>query len=355
MKRIAILGAGGFVGSRIVEMSVLRREFDVVPIIRSPKSACRLARLGQIWQFAGAGDAQKLGPLMAGCDAVVNVTVGDYEAISETTEAFWRACAAAKVPRFIHISTGSVFGRVEDPNTSDDSPLVQNHWMPYVRAKVAAEEVLKRHFADGRVGCTILRPYLIWGVRSPWVEGPAADMMAGKAFLIGGGKGVCNLINVDNLIQEILALVDHEPVSGCFNVSDDESTSWAAYYAALAQEIGIDFKTINQLSAGPYRPTLAGRITDFKQSGAWQWLKTKLSRPARLKLRAMQTSFQPTSGPEPAPQPVVTRGGWENQNVVHKLSNAKFRRTFGRKNELTFVEAMTRVGDWLRASGFGRC
>ena len=342
----------------MVELSQLEKSFEVVPIIRSAKGAARLARLGKIWKFGDAGKPEQLVPLIKGCDAVVNLTIGDFGGMAATAEAVWQACATAGVPKLVHMSTAEVFGRVETPGTSDDSAPLEKHWMPYAMAKVAAESQLRNHFKDERIGCVILRPGLIWGVRSPWVEGPAQDLAAGKAFLINGGKGVCNLIYVDNLIRQILAVVNHPKlVSGCFNVSDDESTNWHDYYLALTKELGIPFAEIHQLPAGPYRPDGAARFADFKQTAPMQWLKHRLDRPAKQKLKVWVAKFQAqpsVSGPVPAPLPAVTRGGWHQQNVIHKRSNNKFRQIFGRTNELSFAEAMSRSGEWLRAGGFGR-
>ena len=354
MKRIAIIGAGGFVGSRIVEMSRFSGEFEVVPIVRSPKGAARLARFGPIWQFGDARYPERLTPLIKGCDAVVNVTVGEFGAMSETTTAIRQACVNAGVPRFIHTSSAEVFGRVEDPAINDDA-WPSKHWMPYACAKIAAEAALRAHFSDPKVGCVILRPGLIWGVRSPWVEGPATEILAGKAFLLGGGKAACNLINVDNLIRQILGVVDHAPVSGCFNVSDDESLDWHTYYAALTKAMGVDFKTIHQLPGGPYRPSMAGRFADFKQSALAQQIKTRLSRPTKLKLARLVGKFLSpvtVTGVEQPSQPTVTRATWHLQNTVRKLPNAKYRQTFGRKNELDFAAGMAATAVWLQASGF---
>jgi nucleoside-diphosphate-sugar epimerase len=357
MKRIAVLGAGGFVGSRIVELSILKKEFEVVPIIRTPKSAARIARFGPVWRFADGGKPDELKPLIAGCDAVVNVTIGEFGAMAGMAESVWQSCAQAGVPRLVHMSTAEVFGRVEDPATNDESLPLSKHWMPYALGKAQAEAQLKTHFNDPKVACVILRPGLIWGPRSPWIEGPATEMTKGVAFLIGGGTGPCNLIYVDNLIRQILSVVNRpEPVTGCFNVSDDESLTWHDYYAAIAKELHIDFSEIHQLPAKPFHPTMATRFAEFKQTAPACWLKKRLSRPVKLKIKGVLNMFQtppPVTGIVENPAPEVTKGAWWLQNVVHKLSNAKFRKTFGRQGEVSFAEAMAASGEWMRFSGFG--
>ena len=57
--------------------------------------------------------------------------------------------------------------------------------------------------ADGRITIVVLRPGLIWGPRSPWVLGPASELVNGTAYLVGDGGGICNLIYVDNLVRRL--------------------------------------------------------------------------------------------------------------------------------------------------------
>jgi len=94
MKRIAVLGAGGFVGARFVEFATLTGAVEVVPVIRSFKGAARLARFGPCWRRADAGIVEELGPAIANCDAVVNLTLGDFGDLAGPAVAMFAACAA---------------------------------------------------------------------------------------------------------------------------------------------------------------------------------------------------------------------------------------------------------------------
>ena len=61
VKRIAILGAAGFAGTRFVEFATLTGAVEVVPIIRSFKSTARLARFGPCARRADAGMVEEFG------------------------------------------------------------------------------------------------------------------------------------------------------------------------------------------------------------------------------------------------------------------------------------------------------
>jgi 2-alkyl-3-oxoalkanoate reductase len=358
MKRIAVLGAGGFVGTRFIELAALSGTVQVVPVIRSFKGAARLARFGRIWQVADAGSVDQLRPVIGDCDAVVNLTVGDLGKMAGATDAVWQACAAARVPRLIHLSSAVVFGCAEQANLQDDSPPLANHWMGYARAKAAAEERLRPRLGDDRVACVILRPGLVWGPRSPWVEEPARELIAGNAFLLGAGKGICNLHYVDNLIYSILGVVQHPaPSSGFYNVSDDEVTRWCDYYSALAHELNVEYAEIHQFPGGEFQQTLLTRLEDFKETAMFRWLKRNLGKQTKQRLKRTMSLLRknaPVSGPTTPPEPVVTRSVWDLQNTRHKLPTEKFARTFGGLNRLSFSDAMARTGEWLRFAGFAR-
>lgn len=358
MKRIAVLGAGGFVGTRLVEFAALTGAAEVIPVIRSLKSAASLSRFGRNWVLANANSPGELGSAIANCDAVVNCTVGELNRLAATTTGIWESCAAMNVPRLVHISSAEVFGRAEEPDMHDDSPPVARHWMQYARAKAAAEQALRPRLGDKRLCCIVLRPGLVWGPRSPWVEKPASQLLASTAFLLGGGRGICNLLYVDNLIFSILGVVEsREAPSGFYNVADDELIRWCDYYAALARELKVDFSEIHQLPAGPFKQTLSSRLEALKDTTVLNRLKLRLGKPTKERLKKVLSLLKtpvPDSGPVPPPRPIVTRSDWHLQNTLNKLPTSKFTRAFGRLNRLSFEEAMSLTGEWLRFAGFAR-
>ena len=121
MKPIAIIGAGSFVGARLVERAELLGDMPIVPIVRSPRSQGRLARFGTPLVLGDAGDRASLVPLLKGCGMVVNLTLGDDRRILGDVQAMHAACQEAQVPLFVHMSSAEVFGRAQDPTLSDDS------------------------------------------------------------------------------------------------------------------------------------------------------------------------------------------------------------------------------------------
>lgn len=356
--RIAIIGAGGFVGARMVEYGILTGRYIPVPIIRAPKSAARLGRFGPIWHCADALNVEDLAASLQGCDAAVNLTVGDLSRMAELATTVWEACARSAVATLVHMSTAEVFGRVESEAIDDDSDPPPNHWMPYARAKIEAEQRLRPCFGKHDVACVVLRPGLIWGPQSPWVVNPLRAMLDGTAFLIGSGEGICNLIHVDNLIQRILAVVSHSsPTSGFYNVADKEVSTWKTYYHALAEQVGMPIASIHTLPEGPYRnrKTFRAHVANISRSLPARLLKRCLSPEVKQALTAALASLKPApafDGPLPRRLPQVQQADWHLQHVRRKLPTVKFGAAFGGCEDVPFEIAIQRVGAWARWAGF---
>lgn len=352
---VAILGAGGFVGARVLEMAVLGGRTDIVPVVRSFRSVARVANLGMSHRLCDASCPDSLERALAGCEAVVNLTTGDPADILRTTQSIYSAAVAAGARLLVHLSSAAVYGQVERPDLSDDAPPQLEHWMPYAREKGLTENWLRERMADGRLELVVLRPGLIWGPRSPWVLGPATELVHGTAYLVGGGGGICNLVYVDNLVRSIDAVVAHSAqVSGFYHVADDETPTWREYYAALATGLGVDPATVHTVSGDRYRAGLRGLLEEVKNLPPYQWLKERISLETRaaIKLRLKRALERDRQAQRSAnASPVVTRAMWDLQTTRYPLPTARFRATFGQQNLDSFASGLAASLAWLRFIG----
>jgi nucleoside-diphosphate-sugar epimerase len=352
---VAVLGAGGFVGARLLEMAALSGWTDVVPVVRAVRSVARNAHLGLPHRFADAGHRESLERALAGCDVAVNLTTGDPADILRTTATIHDACRAAGVRLLVHLSSAVVYGQVDRPDLPDDAPPQLDHWMLYARQKGLAENYLRARMADGRLTIVVLRPGLVWGPRSPWVLGPATELVRGTAWLVAGGHGVCNLVYVDNLIRGLDAVVTHPaPPAGFYHVADDETTTWRAYYAALAAGLGVDWAGgVHELPGDRFRPTLGDRLEVIQEWPAYKRLKSRLSDETRkaIKFQIARLLGRDGSAAAGLGGPVVTRELWHLQSTRHRLPTGKFRATFGYQNRTSFADAMATSVAWLRFIG----
>jgi nucleoside-diphosphate-sugar epimerase len=354
--RIAVIGAGGFVGMRFLEMSLLGRCFEMVPVVRSPKSFARISKYGRPCAYADAGDPVALGKAISGCDAVVNLTMGDNARMVSDTGAILSACETAKVRVLVHVSSAEVFGRAEDPGLGDDS-IPGPHWMAYAVAKAEAEALLRERLERSATSVVVVRPGLIWGPRSPWVIGPASDLLAGRAVLYGGGEGIANLVHVDNLIRMVVAVCQAgEPVRGFFNIGDAEVTQWKDYLPALAKEMGVSQPVIHSVPFEAYREGILHKLIAIKNAEFTRPIKKAIRNQTKWRIKLVldrfAAAFGPTHSADAPPGPRIDRSGWWLQGTRHKLSTDKFRGAYPGVQLLTRQEGMRGTGEWLRFAGF---
>jgi len=355
-EKLAILGAGSFVGARLVEMSVAADADDIVPVIRSCKSLARVSKFGVQSRRGDASSVESLRPAIRDCGVVLNLTIGDPLELAANTRSICEACAAEKVRLLIHMSTAEVFGRAEDPNLNDDSEPNVRHWMAYARGKAQAERVLKERMRQAPFSIVVLRPGLVWGPRSSWTVEPAEDLANHQAFLVNEGTGICNLIYIDNLIGSIEQIRrQSNPASGFYNVADNETTTWADYYRELARQLSVSFDRVARLGPGDYSPGLTERLREWRQTRLVRTLENAVptgARPVIERQIRRVLGFRRNGSVAASPQPRVTRSLWHVQLTRHKLPTAKFKQTFGKGNPYTFRQAMEMTAAWLRFAGF---
>ncbi|WP_422742566.1 NAD-dependent epimerase/dehydratase family protein [Mycobacterium sp. WMMD1722] len=355
MKPIAVIGAGGFVGARLVERAELREDIPLVPIVRSWRSQGRLARFGMRTVIGDAGDPASLVPLIKGCGMVVNLTLGNDERIVGDVQSMYAACRQAEVPLFVHMSSAEVFGRAEQPGLTDDSAPDGRHWMDYALGKTAAEAWLRTQF-DGPVRVVMLRPGLIWGPGSVWLVDPAKALVDGTAYLFNHGGGICNLIHVDNLIEHLVQLANSPQTrSGIFNISDAETHTWADYYHAVAREVGADPSTIRQLPDSAFREGRMAKMQKVLNVAPARAVKNRLSGDTKGRLKqSMRDRFSPPiSEVQPIEAaPAVTKSMWWLQGTARKLPSSKFAEHYPDLQLQPFDELMSAAGRWLRFAGF---
>jgi nucleoside-diphosphate-sugar epimerase len=355
MKPIAIIGAGGYVGARLIEKAVLIGDLPLVPIVRSWRSQGRLARYGVQTVQGNASDADSLIPLLKGCGMAVNLTMGENERIVENVKAVHKACLAAKVPLLVHMSSAEVFGRAEAPDLVDNSVPRARHWMEYARAKAAAETWLRAQ-SDGPVQIVILRPGLIWGPGSGWLVQPALEMVNRTAYLFKEGRGICNLIHVDNLIQHLDQLARANTAeSGVFNISDMETLNWADYYRAIANEIGIDAATIQLLPDAAFSEGFTQRVVQLGQLAPAKAIKSRMTSATKVRIKQQFADrFHPPASEETPIEPIpsITKSLWWIQGTERKLPALAFRQRYPETRLQPFPELMAAAGQWLRFAGF---
>lgn len=344
---VAVIGAGGFIGNRVVEVLHLDRE-RVVPVVRRASGLALASRFDLAGQVADACDERALARALEGCDRAVVAVAGDERTIVDSVGPVYRAAQAAGVRRLVYLSTASVHGQSSAPGTDETTPLSVHQRITYNNAKVRAERNLLQARDGGSVEVVLLRPGIVHGPRSRWTGGLADDLLAGRASLVDGGRGVCNSIYVDNVVHAIRLAFAAPGVDGrAFLVGDRESVTWVDLYRPIATALGIDVDDISTPAAAPVDRSRSIRRR-LRGSSAWR----RLPAPVQAGLRAAYRTGRELA-PEARPAtPTPTLEQVLLQTCSYALPWARARSELGYEPLVPFAEACRRSAAWLAFAGY---
>jgi hypothetical protein len=228
--------------------------------------------------------------------------------------------------------------------------------MEYAHGKRAAEAWLRSQ-PEGPVRVVILRPGLIWGPGAGWLVNPAKALVDGTAYLFNEGRGICNLIHVDNLMEHLVQLAKSaHPRSGVFNISDIETHCWADFYGAIAHEVGVDPSTVQMLPESAFREgrkeQILKKVSNIAPARAAKRRITGDTK-GRIKQALRDRLSPPISEPHLiTPEPAVSKQIWWLQGTARKLPSTKFADHYPDMQLQPFDELMPAAGQWLRYAGF---
>ncbi|MEB3119668.1 MAG: NAD(P)-dependent oxidoreductase [Snowella sp.] len=249
---VAVLGANGFVGFRLVEWLTFHQLANVRPIVRSLSSLAKLNKLDLDkldYRIADATLTDNLASQLKDCEILFHCVVGDRQTILKSAEAAYRASAQAGVRRLVYLSSAVVHGHNPIQGTHDDSELITKQPFEYNVSKVMSEHLLRRLRQDQAVEVVTLRPSIVFGPRSQWFTAQiASDLLNGKAYLVDEGAGICNTVYVDNLVAAMWqGAMTIEAANQDFIITDGERVTWRDLYSAVADAINVDIMTVPTL------------------------------------------------------------------------------------------------------------
>jgi nucleoside-diphosphate-sugar epimerase len=231
-----------------VELLRERYGWEVVPLVREPKSAARLARWPDDIVIGDVCSRADMDRAIKGCDAVVHCAVGTSWKTDESrrvtvegTRVVAEAALAAGVRRFVHISTLFVHRR-DGVSTIDESvPLDPPQDESYGHDKLAAEEALAAVTARG-LATIILRPTRIYGPFSRTFTIRPLQALSRGRLAIGGNPDVpANMVYVDNVVAAIeRALQAPDALNGsAYLISDPDQLSLRDFYEFFGKSNGL--------------------------------------------------------------------------------------------------------------------
>jgi predicted dehydrogenase/nucleoside-diphosphate-sugar epimerase len=251
--RVAVTGASGFLGARLVETLVGGAGANVLALTRSLNHQPRLSRLpNQLFDAAYVDllDPQRLEMLLTGVDTVVHCAYGS----SGTLEEQWRttvvgtanviqACRAAGVKRLVYVSSISVYQ--PEPHVTERTGYipVKSDDLLYDQQKLLAENAVLQA-VDAGLDAVVVQPTTIYGPFGPlWTTAPLKRLASTPDLLPAAGQGqdgICNAVFVDDVVQ---ALVKASVVPGAAGqrviVSGPEPITWGRLFDGYRAMLGV--------------------------------------------------------------------------------------------------------------------
>jgi nucleoside-diphosphate-sugar epimerase len=273
-QRILVLGAGGFIGRRVV--LALARCGWAVPIAAVHRTRPDLpATIATVTLDARRPD--DLQAALRGTTGVVNCVAGDAATIVTSAQALFAACTGPAAPRVVHLSTMMVYGT--RTGTVDETAPLQGDWDDYSRAKAEVERL-----ALACPAVVTLRPGIVYGPQSPiWSGWIGQWLRAGRLGDLGAaGQGRCNLVHVDDVVTAVLQALRASGIEGqAFNLSLPDPPTWNGYFRQYAAALGSPFVPISRLRLAAERVLLGPPLKALQLvAGRLHW-HARLPQPIR--------------------------------------------------------------------------
>jgi nucleoside-diphosphate-sugar epimerase len=209
VRRIAVTGAGGFLGGRLAS-AARDAGATVLSIVRETAGDASLVSMADVLE-----DARRLD----GTDVLVHAAAirhrhgadpRAYRASNvDLVEALVRA-AATRVGRFVFVSSVGVYGFPERLPITESSPFAPRTL--YSQTKIEAENLVARLAPSLGLAYTIIRPTIIYGPgdTNGMLDKLVAMLRARRYLLVGSGDNTLHHTHVDDVVQGIFALAEKE-------------------------------------------------------------------------------------------------------------------------------------------------
>jgi len=251
-KKIFVTGGTGFIGSHLVEHLIKKYSADVHVLVRNFTRASQISRF-PVKMFKGnILDKTAIANAMKGCEYVFHCAYGNTgnpvqqkEVNIKGTENVLEESLRQNVKRVVHMSTISIYGETKDGDLNELSPRKYSKEV-YGDSKLEAEKIALYYFKKLGLPVSIIQPTIVYGPFAPsWTIGPMNRLKKGRMILVENGKGLCNAVFIEDVIQAlILATVKERAIGEAFLISAEKPVTWWDFYKAYEKMIG-DESTIS--------------------------------------------------------------------------------------------------------------
>ena len=259
--KVLVTGGTGFLASHLIP--ALKARGHVLSALVLPGSDTAVLRQGGV--VVHTGDVRQLGtlaPAMHGADAVFHLAAAigvrrppkEYRAVNVTgTENVCQAAVTAGVKRLVHVSSTSVYKPDLGVPAREGFPLMPLP-DPYPRTKAAGDKLVQQMIVAEQLPASIVRTCTVFGPGDQLNFGRIADrLLAGKSIVIGSGCNRVPFAYVDDVVQGLLLVLEHEEARGqIYNIADDRSPTQGELLREIAEQLGTRIPRIHVPYAALY-------------------------------------------------------------------------------------------------------
>ena len=373
VKRVAVVGASGFVGSTLVERLSGRDGIEVVPLIHSTGNAWRLTRRAIPLEVVDLLDAAQIANAIRGCTHVVNCSRGGEEVMLTGLRNLLAESRKSKVRGFVHLSSVAVYGDPPAAGSESEQAPTEPSKGSYGWIKLEQDQAVKAAAGAGLPGI-LLCPPNIGGPYSVYLSEIVAAIGSGELALIDSGATVCNLVDVENLCHAIELSLDRcSSDAPRLFVTDGEDITWGGVVEQLQPLFGsppplpsIDRDGLRRMAASvPAKPASLSRSllhlvsSDVREAlrrdPVWARIDTALRRSAAALGPIVEDRLRMTvEGPMKVakvrfgPRINVRLSAQQLRGIRHSCARAQS--VIGYRPIHSFAGSMSAFRKWYRAS-----
>jgi 2-alkyl-3-oxoalkanoate reductase len=227
---VLVIGAGGFIGRRIV--AALAATQWARPVAAS-RNINRVDFGSEVEKIAlDATDQPGVERAIKSTRAVVSCLAGNAPDIIASGNALFRAVAnIAEPPRIIYLSSVAAYGSAR--GSVDESSPLWGDLGDYSAAKATVESR-----AVHLPNVVRLRPGIVYGPESTWWSDRIARLLVRRRLGDLGpiGEGICNAVHVDDVATATVRAIEIPAAAGeAFNLGSPHPPTWNEYFRRYAQ------------------------------------------------------------------------------------------------------------------------